>query len=118
MDWWALVAVLAWPIGMFLWTVYDHRIAPLFIPAAEIEAQARALVQLYGDVAAEVALGEADHEWHSCYLQRSGWWRRVAKRCAEISGPSCDPTIFEETCVRVDGRLKAGHDGWGGGIDT
>jgi hypothetical protein len=83
MELWLIVVAIVWLVGPLVWNVYDYRIAPLFIPAAEIEAEARALGERYGDIAAEVALAEADHDLRYCHLRRAGRWRRVANACTK-----------------------------------
>jgi hypothetical protein len=81
MLYWYLMAAFAWPVATILWDVYDYRISPLFIPAATIEAELRALVERYGDRAADQALARAWRDYHHCDLCGAGRWERVAKRC-------------------------------------
>jgi hypothetical protein len=88
MDVWLLVALLAFPMLALASTIYDCRIAPLLIPAAEIEAEARTLVERYGNRAVDFALAEARHDLLYCELRRAGRARRVAQACANL--PYCN----------------------------
>ena len=88
MELWRFAAVMAMPVGTFVWCIYDYRIAPLMISAAEIEAKARTLVERYGERAAEVVLNEARHDLLYCDLRRAGRARRVAQACADL--PYCN----------------------------
>jgi hypothetical protein len=76
--WWVIVLVCTAPIwGSLVWLIWEGSIRPRLIPAAEIEAEARRLLDRWGDRAAEMAFIEEDRAWRYSETFEQGRWHRV-----------------------------------------
>jgi hypothetical protein len=76
--WWVIVIVCTGPIfGSLVWVIWEGSIRPRLLPAAEIEAEARRLMDRWGDRAAEMAFIEEDRAWRYSASFEQGRWRRV-----------------------------------------
>jgi hypothetical protein len=76
--WWVMVLVCTVPIfGSLVWVIWEGSIRLRLIPAAEIEAEARRLIDRWGDRAAEMAFIEEDRAWRYSETFEQGRWHRV-----------------------------------------
>jgi len=64
---------------VFLWSVWDFWVRPMFVPWREIEEKADDLIEQYGDDADYHAMMEQRRAAHRCETYEEGLWRRIRR---------------------------------------
>lgn len=75
---WLVIAAASAPLwGTMLWVYWEVDVRPRLIPKAEIEAEARAMLERWGERAAEMAFMEEHAAWFRSHISEQGRWHRI-----------------------------------------